>query len=1601
MIHNCNKIRFITLVTVMLLSTINVWSYNVTFYENGGSACTDISTTGEIKLPNSTKNGMFLTGWYDGDGNASNLIGYVGDVFKPTRNIILHADWAEVEGDRTIGSGKKMVEVNNVFSKSFEIKQGEQREFTFTNHRRNGLSERYFNWVMWASSSYRTDWGNRKDYFYMNLAPCVRKHITPNDDFWANYETTTVFIKQDNGELSSLETDDQWNQFLQDMENATVSVKVSNYNGKIRVYAVMHRVNARVYVYAYEYDKYAINNSVNGSIWVYFSVDRTQLTNFTAKDPVGLARVGYTIDYTTEYGPKNCSVSISTPEGWVLSEETVVGKGDKVVYKANLGYKWELTKWGAVNTNVNPRTITIEDAHISNGVIWPTATLVYSGVDATNNRIYHLDFEDVTNGKLIRVVDNPDGTSNAPEGEPTQDQQGEFYLYGGKGRILHDDVFGNYYQNLAVNPNEYTASKSENFLRYVLTNEEQQKLGQINNAEVGQRAATIGFWVNGRVAVDYELPLERGSMFCMFSNERFKKADNIVERPRFMFDISCNGWIYSYMPNSYYLKDENDNFVYENGQQVKKEYVNQFFYGETVNVVEGRKPKPSLFGENNYAHAQDQRQHKFYDDKRWHYVTYVATEDLKKVTMYLDGEKTGELDTRTLGDMQLFEENGDYPGRVWYLRNIVLGGFTPHGLFFEKQYYSDAALAYDDISIYSVALTQEEIVDIVNAKGYSATPKEWHFTEALKASGISENPLGTNWGTPNNGVYVLNNTITKTELPANGHTVFSTEGLKFSTGTGSICVDLKNGCVGLTRGAEIYIPNIAKGENVYFVAKSNDPVNYPLDHYDLYPINDPCNLYTRGVSLYGGEGKEDFSVFTAYKNNTNDPYGFRVYRYNSHDINGNNHNVHSNKNVLWLSDILISPYSLVYTSNADKLKTNYINTENRTTTVLHIDVESNGIDIPNPKLPYLILTKGASKVVSLSDYREGNNYGNPYIRYSSSAPRVAYVNQEGKVTLTGLAGYATIKAELVFGNIHDGVISTAYTIRVTEKNKTYVAQNESNASESIYGVGNQFTVKANDGKTDAITMTMGGWAYTDSYAGTNGDIEDSWSNGFGFLNDQDIESIDGITTASEGNQNATSESYLQKDENGEIVSYGGYVPVAESEANSTPWTLPSRGAYLKFEPNKAGVLSVYVLQNGNLHKSSGNQNYSDLIKWRPVYVADETGAVVKDIRVVTNSKISENDNYFREGRRRAQFIEDEEGTYNQNLKDALLQLKSENIDRFHLLINNWENAGWKQKVIETGDGGYMLMSKGIVRYTFNVYPGKTYYIFSNHTKIAYSGYHFEEGKLINMDGFETNPVRLATSGKEVVFEDKIDGTDSYAQPAFPIGEDLTPVTYNRKFKADTWGSICLPFSMSNKQVNEAFGEGTAMVLLKKIRDNGKIELIWHTNQDIIAGYPYFILPKKTIDGFSKVNVHFESANPLFVVSSNGDTYEVNGSYEYKPNYPYVFEGNFVTTMLHAGTYVMSNSGAFTKLNKDVEVKPFRAYIKCADVANAKPLTSMEMNNPEGETTSIEELLQDNGIILESSDVYGVNGVKVRSNTHSLEGLSKGVYVVNGKKYVVK
>lgn len=1547
--------------------------------------------------------------------------------------------WKSLE----VGFPEKNDAINTQYSFSYEIGNNRQREFTFVNHSANSNTNNY-GWALWATNRERAN-DKRKDYFFMNLAPSIQMYDEESGAL-AEPEESSLYIKNGN-DLETM-SDAQMQQFRNDMANGCyVSVKVANYDGIITVYSVMKK-DGRVYVYATKYDKYKINNVTNGTINVFFTVDHALLTNFRAKNDVSTRKVsvgGISYPANTEERYKTCSVAITTLDGYDLPAGTAVGQGDTVTYHAIPGRKWEFVKWGNSGEYANPRNIVLAGVDI-----YPYADFQRPAniafFDPATDRVFFEDFEhldeprvakreirdddgnlirtDVATNKGIETV-TKESDITAYEATPERDNyhyQGKYLNYGGKGRVLNDPVFGKYYQNLADSTNEYTKSVAENFLRIILTDEQRDKIGSgicrydevwDHYKDEKDRSVTVGFWVNAKLANKYELPLERGSMFCMFSNERFRKADAGIDddfqHPRFMFDLACNGTTYANMPNNF-SRTGDDN------QEIPVQRENFFFYGDTVPLT--NTPTPSLFGEKFYKNAQDQTTSKFYDDNEWHYVAYVATNGLKTVTLFVDGEECGTMDMTTLGEgLKNFEDEGDFSGRTFYLRNIVLGGFTPHGLFFQKQYYEDAALAFDDIAIYSRALNADEIYDIMEAKQLKRD--EWHFTTTLKADGMAGKNLSrldaSTWS-GKDGVYTLNRNITKSELQIGHETIFSTEGLKFTGTKGQIIIDQKNGLIGLKRGAEIYVPDLNKGENVYFVVKSGDPEKYPLDPYDLWPINDPCELRTRGVSLYGIQGKEDFSVFTGYKNNniSSQSYGFRVYShgtiaaYNT-AYTGYPHNNNNNENVLWISDVFISPYSLTYTD--DSRKVNSINTKNYTRRVIHVDVERNDDEyvFKQPTLPQLLFTNGTSTKLDITKYTKADfdNGTNPcYIRFSSSAPHIANVNQSGKVTVTGITGYATIKAELVFDNLYDGCISTAYQIRVENTPKTHHVE-----ENGKYDVAEKETVKAKDG-SDAITMSLGGWAYTaNAYKGTVGDVmdnngsaTDSWTKGFVHNERNDVTPIDGFNTYSQGGQNAKSESYGDDD---------GRFDVTKSVRNVRPWTLPCRGSYLKFDAEKTGVLTVYVLQNGNLDKSDINNDYSDQIHWRPVYITNERGVCVPRVQYDTNSKISENDNFFKEGRRRAQFIEEIEGTYNQRLKDALLDWKGSNYDRFKLLLDHWENQGWKQKVIKTGDGGYMIMSKGIVRYSFNVVPGQTYYVFSNDTKIGYAGYNFEEGKILfdnASDSYDTNPMySAAVTTTPVVYKDELN-----FDPQLPEGINnmfSVPVEIQRSFKANTWSSICLPFSINRKQLEENFGEGTSVVLAKQVinhgYDKGRLELIWHVNQDIIAGYPYFILPTKNVEKI-KVNVPYRTdqdrylSKPYLAVSSNGRSFAHKSGYTYYEEYPYVFEGNFKDEVLPAGSYVMSNNGVLTRLKSSVTAKPFRAYLrKVGNSANAKPLTTMGFSDFEGETTSVEEILQDNGIILESSDVYGVNGVKVRSNTHSLEGLSKGVYVVNGKKYVVK
>ena len=1184
--------------------------------------------------------------------------------------------------------------------------------------------------------------------------------------------------------------------------------------------------------------------------------------------------------------------------------------------------------------------------------------------DVTQGRLYFEDFEDKTQASL-----HPESEAPAANARPDDTQVGKYYLYGGRGKILKDPTFGQYYQNLA-DADEYTKSLSQNFLRYIFTDDE-RKANVTAIRESG--AATIGFWVNGQVAVDYELPLERGSMFCIFSNDCFAKADagNIrpKDRPRFMFDLSCNGWVYSYMPNT--LTDGTDIGI------------NYFFYGEKYANSGVQNPLGSLFGKNNYTNTLDQSKHKFYDDKKWHYVTYVMDNNLTRVQIYLDGNLTGTVENVTAlpntdhSECQ-FEDlrphNGiddrDYIGRTEYLRNIVLGGLTPHGLFYDQQYYSDAALAYDDIAMYGRALTQDEIRSIIEQKNYA--PAEWHygdsFAEYNASKGGNEDPhnisgLGVNGSFDETTGYLTVNQgmLTIPNVPKGYYVRVEYKGTL--TATKSADED-KFAYVGLRTN-----------ENRFRVAtyKAEESGTYHLKINSQIKIRSiVITPYQYATLKYGNmeyDEDEEEDIFIALKSD-NKYVAFNVTRSNSKNTftkDGKEYDDNSVRNVL-----------PVLTLNVDGQH------------------EEN-----DPSSPIY-------KKISDYTYSEGKK---TYIKYSSTSPHVAFIDNRGKITLTGIAGNTTIIAELISDdNLYNGSeVIDSYEIRVMKEGNTLRLENN-----EVVTVNEKFEDLNN------ITLTIGGWQHTDTYNVPGvGPVSDSWTNAQYFA-DPIIGSngvLDGFDQFTIGTHVAKSESLGNDD--------GNFYPKKAFAHNVTPWTLPCRGGYVKFEPLKAGVVTMYLRQTGNLYDKTYDKGHSRHVAWRPIYITDETGKVVDFVQTATNGLITYEDNFFVGDKRRAQFIESIAATYNgdASLRQDLLNLKSTDYEKFRILIDNWNNAGWRQKVIPTGDGGYMVMSDAIVRYTFNVLPGKTYYLFSNDTQVAISGFNFEQNRLLNTEdsNYETSPVRFlnkyGTGNGQIR---SIEWTDDLnSQPEIPtnINDDVTKVTYKRTFTQGKWSSICLPFSMNNRQMREQFGDETAVVLLKTIHDDGKMELIWHVNQDIIAGYPYFILPKGYTKNaqngvISKIQVEtsfrsgVKNTNPLISIGSDGKTFdwkEVYAGGDYNGDYPYVFEGNFKNEELPAGSYVMSNNGTLTKLKTATIAKPFRAYLKYqgSNSSHAKPLYT-SINWQEGEeTTAINDIIFQNGILMESSDVYGVDGSIIRHDAQNLKDLSKGVYIVNGKKFVVK
>lgn len=1192
-----------------------------------------------------------------------------------------------------------------------------------------------------------------------------------------------------------------------------------------------------------------------------------------------------------------------------------------------------------------------------------------ASINLENGKLAELTFENGNDAVDIF----PMTSANGADLPPSEDGNMKLYLKSRLGihngvidkkdkYIVKDPVFGHYFQNIP-DADIYDRYGASDYMRVVLG--EKNSLSGHDGIPGIQTTGkvTIGFWVNGDIAVNRGLAYDEPSMFYIAGNKYYDTNENTGRNPH-MFNITCNGGLTGYM------KVGDDEFEYHSG-------------ASSFGGLCPAESKKDFYSKN------------FYIDCNWHYITYQKYDNLSRYNMYVDGEPTclGGYSTHKAGPLDNY---------IKELKSIVLGGANASNVKFAY----DVAFAYDDIVIYNRVLSKREINEIIKRKNYS--PSVWHFDRNLEnkiffnPENLKDQPM---WASSSDGVYTLNTDFTSaaaltydgiTEIPA-------FKGLRFVANRGQIKINANNGALQLSQGVKVVFSNLATDTYVRMEYK-HDNLNWNNNELKNVTISgntlSPSQGCDRILFKVGGTTSEETSITM--------PSAIDIIRM---ETTGK-----------YFAQIVF----------VDK------KTEQKVTVVRN---PANDDALPRKDL----------YINAVERLNHQNPETNHKFKYSSSSPHVASIDDKGNVSLHGIAGSTVITAELINDenkydcDLYDQYafepsnrIFSSYEIVVEPKEKTFYKV----ANGETYTVGQTLY---NGDKT--VGVTLGGWTYNNgSYYNKYQDKyskKESWEgqkfqknadrNGYLANSRKTEEDVfheffndDKATFSTNGSCAAKSEQLTD-----DYAATGNYSAPEKnkSAANKTPWLLPCRGSHIKIEPTDAGLISVYVMQEGCVsHVPSGqtetiggvtyNEDEPIDVTAKMVYVADEKGEIVKKVVADTKSKVAAQ-MWKDDGRARAEYFLKTEGTaYNKATMESF-QEKIQDSDKVPFL-DNWPNPGMQQHVFKIGkdEDGHVLITKGIVRYTFNVLPGKTYYIFSNTAKLGLAGFTFEKGKHAKYV-----PVQVDAKHKECRATGVFDDVSTVKDVLLEDGKDYSAptdaknakVTLNRKFYRNYWNAICLPYSINRRQIEDVFGDGTMVVLMKNIdTSTKKVMFIEHVNQDIIAGYPYLIFPttkgdtEKTnhdpITGITTRATFGEADSPIFTVGTDGQTYTAG---DMQPN-ALVFKGTFKKETLPVGSYVITKSGTLANVPQTgLEIYPYRAYIhfnQTTSGAKAIKLASMGfagIDDMEGETTSIEDLLFNDGIMTRPADVFNVNGQKVRSKAENLYGLPKGVYIVNGKKYVNK
>ena len=295
----------------------------------------------------------------------------------------------------------------------------------------------------------------------------------------------------------------------------------------------------------------------------------------------------------------------------------------------------------------------------------------------------------------------------------------------------------------------------------------------------------------------------------------------------------------------------------------------------------------------------------------------------------------------------------------------------------------------------------------------------------------------------------------------------------------------------------------------------------------------------------------------------------------------------------------------------------------------------------------------------------------------------------------------------------------------------------------------------------------------------------------------------------------------------------------------------------------------------------------------------------------------------------------------------------------------------------------------------------------------------------------------------------------WAQFVFAAPNTETPIPVPEQYNADRWYTMCFPFNLTRKQIEDTFGSGTEVCDFQYVEKEQIGEVIVYSirfNEDLIkngldangnpitlgseiityADIPYMFHPSQKPD---KGIYQITDGDRTEYVKENGQTVKTDKLIDFTTDghtagnversakdatesdaahANAIFQGNYKKQLIPFGFFFLASNEYYKiEASKDQSrtkgyLNPYTAYVKINDtdfdpdkyIADLKKYSEVM---PKAVSAGQAKIIfpSKKPVDMENARIYNLQGQLVGTGAEALKSLRRGIYIMNGKKYVVR